>query len=532
MTSSVPEAPRPVLPREVEVAVVGGGPVGMLLATELALRDVRVVVVERAAEPCEEPKAGTLHARTVQSLVRRGVLAGGPLDAAPDAEVTTPFHFAGMSGLTITAPAVEGAPIAGLPQARVERYFEDRATRLGARVFRRHEVRGLTRHPDRVDLEVADLTTGISRPLSARWAVGTDGARGTVRTAAGIAAGDHPATFSSIVALARLLEPRHAPIGWNRTPRGWTMTNVNPAGPSRIITFDWTLPAPDRHSPVTADELRRTLDRIVGRPVPFTDLRIARRTGDFARLADTYRLGRVLLAGDAAHHHSAMGGQGLNLGLQDAFNLGWKLASVIRDGADVALLDTYTDERRPAARRVIDNTRVQSQLMRPDATADPLRALTRELLALPEARRHIGDMISAQDVAYPPSTAAGVSRDAPDAGTFATDRPLTTPGGGPTRLSDLLADGNAVLISETAGDTATLSARIHPWADRVTIAHAKPAHAHPPRARLVRPDGYIAWSAPHDELAAHRLEGTLTALFGPRDAGTPSASHTLAATGR
>ncbi|RCH68834.1 hypothetical protein DT019_09255 [Streptomyces sp. SDr-06] len=488
---SMPLSP---LPPAADVVVVGGGPVGMLLAAELALRQVRVVVLERAERTVDEPRAGTLHARTAQSLVRRGVLPGGPADASAGEWTSTPFHFAGMPGLTISAPAAEGAPVVGMPQARIERYFEARTRELGGTVVRGATVRAVRQGAGSVEVELSDGSA-----ITSGWVVGCDGARGTVRAQAGIGSSEHPATCAALVAMVRLTDPARAFPGWHRTPRGWIMMNVNPFGISRVLTFDFDARHDDRRAPVTLAELSETTERIAGRAVPMTGLGPAGRFSDFARLADTYREGRVLLAGDAAHVHFPVGGQGLNLGLQDAFNLGWKLSAVLRDGAPEELLDSYTQERRPTARRVIDNTRIQATLMDPSSRFDPLRAHYRELLTLPEANRRIGDMISGQEAAYGHG--------------FAQDRALGGAHAG-LRLSDLLAGGRAVLLDEGEGAGAASQAA-EAWSDRLETAVAARPEGPRPCVRLVRPDGYVAWSSPSHAVRARELQDVLARLLGP-----------------
>ncbi|MFD3420927.1 FAD-dependent monooxygenase [Streptomyces decoyicus] len=497
--------PLPHLPPAADVVVVGGGPVGMLLAAELALRQVRVVVLERAERTADEPRAGTLHARTVQSLARRGVLHGGLPGASAQERTSTPFHFAGMPGLTISAPAAEGAPVVGMPQARLERFFEARTRELGGTIVRGATVRELRPGPRSVEVE---LTDGLT--VAASWVVGCDGARSIVRTQAGITSAEHPATCAALVGMVQLSDPGQALPGWHQTPRGWVMMNVNPFGISRVLTFDFNARHGDRRAPVTLAELSETTDRIAGRRIPMTDLGPAGRFSDFARLADTYRSGRILLAGDAAHVHFPVGGQGLNLGLQDAFNLGWKLSAVLRDGAPEELLDSYPQERRPTARRVIDNTRIQATLMDPSSRFDPLRAHYRELLTVPGANRHIGDMISGQDAAYGHG--------------FAQDRAL---GGIHTglRLSDLLAGGRAVLLDEPQG-AGTAAAEADAWSDRLETTIASAPTGPRPCVRLIRPDGYIAWSAPSHAVHAHELQDVLGRLLGPhrkKAAATPRA---------
>ncbi|MFD8593095.1 FAD-dependent monooxygenase [Streptomyces sp. NPDC059637] len=489
--------PAPV--QHFDVAVVGGGPVGMLLACELGLHGVRTVVVERSPSTVDQPKAGTLHARTVQSLVRRGLLR-------PEGRPVSPFHFAGLPGLTIAAPSVEGAPVVGRAQSDLERAFEHRARRLGAHVLRGHLLRDVRQERDRVLADVDGPDGPLS--LSAAYLVGADGARSTVRERAGFDSETCPPTVAALLGQVRLTDPMGTPPGWHLTPRGWTVINVNPWGYSRVITFDFSGPHADRHAPLHLDELRATASRIAGHDIPMTDAVFLSRFSDFARLARDYRRGRVLLAGDAAHVHFPVGGQGLNLGLQDAFNLGWKLALTVRGRAGDGLLDTYHDERRPAGRRVVDNTRAQLALMRPGAELDPLRELFAELLGLDQVRAHLGDMISAQETAYPapPGGSPWEGRFLPNLPLERADGPGTAGAGD---LAGLLVAGRPVLL--VLGGRGAYGADAASYADVVDTVHARtPVPELPWDAVLLRPDGYVAWASD----AAEGLAGALRRWFG------------------
>lgn len=257
----------------------------------------------------------------------------------------------------------------GRSQAELERDFELRARERGVDVLRGHRVTDIVQEPDAV--HVSAQGPDGERRFTAEYVVGADGARSTVRERLGFAADTHPATVSAGLGLVRLTDPDSVPYGWHRTPRGWTIAGVDPYGHSRFITIDFRGPHPDRHSPLTLDELRQEAERVIGHRVPMADPRFLSRFSDFARLVRNYRQDRVFLAGDAAHVHFAVGGQGLNLGLQDALNLSWKLAHTLAGTAGKDLLDTYDAERRPAGQRVIDNTRVQLTLMRPDPGSTP-----------------------------------------------------------------------------------------------------------------------------------------------------------------
>ncbi|MFD8500302.1 FAD-dependent monooxygenase [Amycolatopsis sp. NPDC059657] len=455
-----------------QVLIVGGGPVGMLLAAELGLQGIDTTVAETLTETHDEPRAGTLHARTVQSMLRRGYIPQ-PAHGRDDI-VEVPFHFAGRSILTLETPAIEGPPMIGQSQADIERFFEARARENGAEILRGHKV---------ISLEDTTVTTDQGKTISADYVVGTDGARSTIRKLAGIDSTCTPATFAGILGLATLQDPARCPGGWTHGPTGWTLINVNPMGPSRILTHEFTDPLPERGAEVTLDDLQQATSRIVGHDVPMEQPTFLGRFSDFTRLASTYRKGNVFLAGDAAHVHAPLGGQGLNLGLQDAFNLGWKLAMVIK-GAPERLLDTYHAERHPVAAKVIANTRAQAALMRPGPEFDPLRELVAELLSFDEPNSHLSDQITAQNVRYTPSGLAG---------SFLPNFPI-----GSATVSELLHPGRPVLLctAETC-DAAT------GWKDRVDVV----THDLGRPAVLLRPDGYVAWAGQDPETALEQWFG-------------------------
>lgn len=230
--------------------------------------------------------------------------------------------------------------------------FADRATALGARIQRDSEVVGLVDTGDGVELEVRS-TAGVTRRVTSSWVVGCDGARSAVRKLTGIPFVGTPGTVSALMGDVRLLDPHTAPMGWQRNDRGWTLFWVHPFGHSRVCTYDFRAAHADRGAPVTLAELRGEVERIAGVPVPMDSPGWLTRFTDAALLAEHYRRGRVLLAGDAAHVHFPVGGQGVNLGLQDAVNLGWKLAAEVEGWAPPNLLDTYHAERNPVAARVL-----------------------------------------------------------------------------------------------------------------------------------------------------------------------------------
>jgi 2-polyprenyl-6-methoxyphenol hydroxylase-like FAD-dependent oxidoreductase len=485
---------------QADVIVVGGGPVGMLLASELAMLDIDTVVLEPNRRPVEEPRAGTMHGRTVQTLVRRGFVEAEHA-ADPREHTTLDYPFAGVPGLVVSAPATEGPPILSIAQAQLERMFEARAVEVGARVLREHRVTAVAQDAGGVRAEVHGRA-GAQR-IAARYLVGADGARSLVREHAGFTNVSHPATLDALIAIVRVVDPGSAPIGWNRTPRGWTRIDLNWSGRTRVITFDFDGPAADRRAPVTLDELEATFARIAGRHVALADPTFLGRFSDYTRLATEYRRGRILLAGDAAHVHFPIGGQGLNLGIQDAINLGWKLAAAVRrPGGDDGLLDTYHAERHPVAQRVLDSTRAQVALMQPDP--EPLPKLVGELLGLECVARHLGTRVSGQDISYPREDGA--------AGEFQTNVQLRTDRG--TRsIAQLLASARPLLVMPADGDRRIAEAAA-PWRPGLVMVTGACDHELPWRAALIRPDGYLAWTATADGSDTELLRQVLYGWFG------------------
>lgn len=492
---------------DTDVAVVGGGPVGMLLAAELALYGVRATVLEHLPEPTGESKAGTLHARTAQTLHRRGLLGAvqpGAHKSLGHSRGPVPFHFGGMFELDLSAVVHEGPAMVGSPQAYAEQVFARRATTLGTRVQRDSEVVGLEQHEDHVTLTVRN-EAGTERTLTAGWVVGCDGARSSVRKLSGIEFLGTPATVGALMGEVELLDPYGAPSGWQRNARGWTLIWLNPYGRSRVSTYDFRGPHADRSAPVTLDEMRGEVERIAGHPVPMANPRWLTRFSDAALQAEHYRTGRVLLAGDAAHVHFPAGGQGLNLGLQDAVNLGWKLAAQVQGWAPEALLDTYHAERHPVAAKVLYNVRAQVALMNPDPRTDALRELFTELMHMPQVNEYLSGMISGTAVRYDIGDPAD-----PMAGLLAPDLPLKT-GDAETGLAEQLHSGRPLLLD--LGGRGDLLEAARPWADRVSTLSAV-TDVRTPGALLVRPDGYTAWSAAGVPDDARTLTAALRAWFG------------------
>ncbi|NUT99432.1 MAG: FAD-dependent oxidoreductase, partial [Saccharothrix sp.] len=410
--------------------------------------------------------------------------------------MTPPPKFAGhFGGIRLTAdlfdpadPAFADRGPAGdvgfVSQQQVEAILAEHAAALGVPVRRGVAVTGF-------DADDTGVTVRTDRGgLRAAWLVGCDGGRSTVRKAAGF---EFPGTPPEITGHQAVVELR----GAERLGRGWrtTPTGIYAHGPvpGRVLTVEFDGPPADRDAPITAAELGKALRAVSGVDVEVTAVHTATRFTDNARQATTYRLGRVLLAGDAAHVHSPFGGQGLNLGIGDAVNLGWKLAATVRGWAPADLLDTYTAERHPIGAWVLDWTRAQIAVMRPDPHARALRAVVEDLIATPTGTTHFTKMISG--VWHRLDLPGGhplVGRSAPD---------LVLSDG--SRLSDHLHDGRGLLLDlgGARSSVAGLDARLH----RLTATC--PSRPDLP-GLLVRPDGVVAWAGGDD------LDTAITTWFG------------------
>ncbi|WP_280501160.1 FAD-dependent monooxygenase [Nocardia farcinica] len=468
-TANHPLTNTPQASVDTDVLVVGGGPVGMLVAAELALQGAEVVLAETRTEPDERPRAGTVHARALSLLARRGYLPSRtPEEIAHDPHgiVRTRFQFAAEPVLTISAPSVEPAPIAGIPQARLEVAFEDRAAALGARILRGHTVTALSAGPGAVLAEVAEHSGGRSLRIRARYVVGAAGARGLVARTGDFPATTFPATMNAIAALAVAERPGEIPPGWHATPTGWTMHNPNPFGAARIIAMDFSGPLGRRPEPTEA-EYRRRLAHVLGAEPALGAVTHTTRFSDHGRFRTRLRDGRLLLAGDAAHSHYPLGGQGLNTGMQDAFALGWRLAAVLAGRADPGVLDDYSRERVAVAAAVVGNTVLQSRMMNP---RDPdLRDAVLAMLAVPAVHDAVAELISGQ---FQPG--------------FQHDLVVTGPDGTVTTLAGLLRASRFVAIRpdehtpvpDAPADALVVTGKVTP--DQVWTT------------AVIRPDGYLA----------------------------------------
>jgi 2-polyprenyl-6-methoxyphenol hydroxylase-like FAD-dependent oxidoreductase len=469
-----------------EVVVAGGGPTGLMLANELVLRGISTVVVERLPEPSPHSRAWGLHARSAETLDRRGLLEpliGGRDVAWPKVPFAGMWPLLDLSGLDSDHPY-----LVNVPQTALERLLEQRAREGGAQVRRGVAVTRVEPDADGVTV----VLDGGDR-LPARYVVGCDGARSAVRAAGRIGFPGTEPTVAAMLCDCRLPEMAGERRGITRTAAGTVNLNLRPGGAARVVVTEFGRTHADRDEPVSIDEFAAAVRRVLGRNVTMSEPAWMTRFSDATRLADRYVDGRLILAGDAAHIHFPYGGLGLNLGLQDAVNLGWKLAAVVR-GADPAMLGTYADERRPVAAAVLAYSRAQLALFQPGDDVTELRDLFAGLLRHDSVNEDFAGFVTGTSTRY------DLPGGHPLTGTFARDRKV--PG---SSLVELLRGGSGVLV-DASGDYAATAA---PWAGDVTVTSADSG----PNL-LVRPDGYVAWAA--DDGGQGGLREALDAWFGAR----------------
>jgi 2-polyprenyl-6-methoxyphenol hydroxylase-like FAD-dependent oxidoreductase len=483
------------------VVIAGGGPTGLMLAAELALAGVDVAIVElRASQELIGSRAGGLHARTIEELDQRGV-AERFLAAGQVAQVA---GFAWMRLDISDFPSRHPYGLA-LRQNRIEEILAEWVGELAVPIYREREVSGFAQDDRGVEVQVAG---GPS--LRARYLVGCDGGRSLVRKAAGIAFPGWEATTSNLIAEVALAEEPE--WGLRRDDKGIRSFARLADGSVGLMV---TEPHVGQTGEPTLSDLSAALSVAWGTDYGVHSPTWISRFTDMTRQAETYRQGRVLLAGDAAHVHYPVGGQGLNIGVQDAVNLGWKLAQVIKGTAPESLLDTYHAERHPATARVLRSTMAQVALLRPDDRTDALRDTMAELLRMEEPRTYLAALLSGLDIHYDLGQGA---EGHPLLGRRMPDLDLAT-ASGPRRVVTLLHDARPVLLNLGAPG----SLEITPWADRVQMVHATytgtwelpvVGTVAAPMAVLIRPDGYVAWvgEGGRPDLGLH---DALTTWFGP-----------------
>jgi len=479
---------------DTQVIVVGAGPAGLMLAGELRLGGAEVTVLERLAVPTTESRASTLHARTMEILDQRGLLAS--LGSPPNDGMG---HFGGLP-LDLSELPTRYPGQWKVPQSQVEALLADWARGLGADIRREHELRGLTAEGDQVRAQLAGPAGPVT--MTAGYLVGCDGEDSTVRRLAYFA-------FPGTDATRELLHADVAGIEipgrrFQRFPAGLATAARRSDGVTRVMVHEFGRPAQDRAGELSFAEVAAAWARVTGEDISAGTPLWLHTRGNASRQAARYRMGRVLLAGDAAHRQLPVGGQALNLGLQDAANLGWKLAAVATGRAPAGLLDTYHEERHGAGRRVLANIEAQTLLLIGGQEVEATRAVLGELLGHPVVRGHLGSMISGLDVRYGPG-------DHPLTGVRIPHVELHTQAG-PCSTTTLLRSGHGVLVDLSAdpGRRAWLDSATAAWAGRVDLVLAD-APADLPETVLLRPDGYLAWAG--DRTADPRP--ALNRWFGP-----------------
>ncbi len=497
----------------VGVVVVGAGPVGLLAAIELTSGGVRVVVLERLSAPSAALKAMSVGPLGSEALQRRGMTAAlaaaqertlaamkkfvrrnGPDVRAGDSRFSG--HFAGLPLIRKDAQKEPERHARPVDQQAVEAMLAERARALGVEVRREHEVTQVVQRSDGVDVDWTS-PAGAGR-LRCAWLIACDGGRSAVRKMAGFEFPGTDPTLTMYQAVADIDQPeRLMPPGWRRTSGG--VFSYGPP-PGRLFMLDFGGPPEDREAPVTRQEIESVLRRVSGVDVRVNSLASANRWTDNTRLVDSYRRGRVLLAGDAAHVHSPFGGQGLSLGLVDAANLGWKLAAAVRGEMPESLLDTYTAERRPAAEAVLANTLAQLAILRPDPQSGAMRDLFATLLEFDDVNRLVGEMMTGLGTRYE----LGSARD-DDVGRLIGNRPIRQ-GNADVSLYDLMQEGTGVFLDASTDEGASGLVKAATSGVRCIAVDAGPS-------MLIRPDACVAWTGDGDSLDG--LEEALRRWFRP-----------------
>jgi 2-polyprenyl-6-methoxyphenol hydroxylase-like FAD-dependent oxidoreductase len=497
-----------------DVIVAGAGPVGLFLACELRLAGLSVLVLEQQEDPSSPFKRlpfgmRGLSAPSIEAFYRRGMLEEISSTPTPTAGAAHWMgqprqpggHFAGIqfyqdkidvSQWPWRLPGPAGTSLM-VDMESLERVLDARARAIGAELRRGAGVVDVEQRDDSVVVHAGDDV------FRGRWLVGCDGGRSTVRKVGGFEfVGTDPA-FTGYSVEVELAEPEALPAGRHYTPTG--MYTYGRPGIIGMVDFDGG--AFHRTHPVTREHVQEVLRRVSCTDATVTTLRLATTWTDRARQATTYRRGRVLLAGDAAHTHSPLGGQGLNLGLGDALNLGWKLAATLRDDAPEGLLDSYTSERHPVGAQVLDWSRAQVALMRPSRSSRALEAIVRDLIDTRDGATYFAERVWGVSLRY------DLGDDHPLVGRSAPDFELVDG----ARLGQHLGSGKGLLVDfDARASTREVADR---WSDRVVYVTGEVRERLGVSALLVRPDGIVAWATgAGDDASSSRLAQALARWFG------------------
>jgi 2-polyprenyl-6-methoxyphenol hydroxylase-like FAD-dependent oxidoreductase len=471
----------------VDVIVAGGGPTGVMLASELRLQGVHALVLEKEAEPTRIVRALGLHARSIEVMDQRGLLERFlPLGT----QYPVGGFFAGISKPAPDRLDTAHPYVLGIPQPTTERLLTEHATELGVEIRRGCELVGLSQDDHGVTAELADGTQ-----LRSGYLVGCDGGRSSVRKLLGVGFPGEPARREWLSGEVELTAPPEELAAIvtevRKTQKGFGV------GPSGDGLYRFVVPAEgvteDRSFLPTLEEIKQRLRMFAGTDFGVHSPRWLSRFGDATRQAERYRTGRVLLAGDAAHIHPPTGGQGLNLGIQDAFNLGWKLAAEVNGWAPEGLLDSYHTERHPVAADVLNTTRAQAELQSTEPGPQAVRRLVSELMDFDEVNRYLIEKV----------TAIGVRYDFGD-GHELLGRRMRDVRLKRGRLYELMHGGRGLLLDQTG----RLS--VAGWADRVDHVVDVSEELDVPAA-LLRPDGHVAWIGEDQQ----NLLSQLPQWFGP-----------------